>query len=138
MEVRGKAEKIYKNTRKLIISCCDHDGYPYTKVVLPTCLRDSIETIYIATNTSSKFVENIKINSKANVYFYDGIFYKGCMLKGNMSICDDMSLKKKLWSNAYKGAYPLGVPEDPDYCVLIFKALSGRYYSMYKTYDFEV
>ena len=60
------------------------------------------------------------------------------MLKGNMEIVSDMETKSKYWQNKFKDAYPKKSYTDPDFCVLKFVPVCGRFYSWYKVYDFEV
>ena len=106
---------------------------------MPGKHRLSLKEIYFCTNTSSKFAHEIGQNSKTSIYFYSKLFiWKGCMLKGNMEIVSDMETKSKYWQNKFKGAYPEKAYTDPDFCLLRFVPISGRFYSWYKINDFEV
>jgi len=139
MTVYEKAEKLYKNVGIFIISCVASDGYPLIKAVVPGKHRFSLKEIYFCTNTSSKFAHEIGQNSKASVYFYSKLLiWKGCMLKGNMEIVSDMEIKSKYWQNKFKDAYPEKSYTDPDFCLLRFVPISGRFYSWYKIDDFEI
>ena len=134
-----KAEKLHKKVGAFIISCVGGDGYPFTKAVAPGKHRLSLKEIYFCTNTSSKFAREIDQNSKANVSFYSKLLiWKGCMLKGNMEIVSDMETKSKYWINKFKNAYPEKSYSDPDFCLLRFVPISGRFYSWYKVEDFEI
>ena len=55
-----------------------------------------------------------------------------------MEIVSDMELKKKYWQNLYKDAYPEKSYTDPDFCVLKFSTISGRFYSNFTIEDFVV
>ena len=140
MEIRNQAQKLFKKVRKFILCSIDQEGFPKAKAVLPPKIRDNLDKIYFVTNTNSNYVRDITRNNKASVYFFNPILYKGCLLKGEMSVCNDIDIKAKLWKNSYKCAYP--EPEktfnDPDFCVLEFRATKGRYYSMLKTTDFDI
>ena len=139
MTVYEKAEKLYKNVGTFIISCVAVDGYPLIKAVIPGKHRFSIKEIYFCTNTSSKFAYEIGQNSKASVYFYSKLLiWKGCMLKGNMEIVSDMEIKSKYWQKKFKDAYPEKSYTDPDFCLLKFVPICGRYYSWYKIDDFKI
>lgn len=59
------------------------------------------------------------------------------MLRGNMEVLTDAESKEKLWCDGDTEYYPGGVT-DPDYCVLKFTAISGRYYSNYKSEEFTI
>lgn len=136
---REKAENLYKKVNTFILTCVGADGYPLTKAVSPGKYRESLNELYFCTNTSSKFVAGIKKSSKASVYFYSRrLIWKGCLLKGDMEIVTDMSIKEKYWQSKFKNAYPQKSFTDPDFCVLKFVSKSGRYYSLFKPEDFEI
>ena len=59
------------------------------------------------------------------------------MLKGTMEVLEDSDSKELIWREGDTMYYPGGVT-DPDYCVLRFTAEKGRYYSSFKSEDFEV
>lgn len=59
------------------------------------------------------------------------------MLTGTMEVLEDSESKETIWQEGDTMYYPLGVI-DPDYCVLRFTAESGRYYSNFKSENFEI
>jgi len=59
------------------------------------------------------------------------------MLKGTMEILEDAASKEMIWRKGDTMYYPLGVT-DPDYCVLKFTAIGGRYYSSFHSEDFGI
>ena len=128
---------IIDNVNVSIISSVDKDGFPNTKAMLAPRKRDGIKIIYFTTNTSSMRVKQYITNSKACVYFFDKRFFRGVMLKGAMKVLKDKKSKQMIWQDGDQMYYPLGVT-DPDYCVLKFTSKSGRYYSNFKSEDFEV
>jgi len=139
MTAYEKSEKLYKNVGTFIISCVSSEGYPLIKAVVPGKYRFSLKEIYFCTNTSSKFAREISQNSKAGVYFFSKLLiWKGCMLTGNMEIVSDMEIKSKYWQKKFKTAYPEKSYTDPDFCVLRFIPVCGRYYSWYKIDDFKI
>jgi len=140
MTPREKAERLYKKVNTFILSCVGSDGYPLTKAVVPGKHRESLREIYFCTNTSSKFVVEINKNPKSSVYFYNRklVWWKGCLLKGDMEIVTNMGIKEKYWQNIFKNAYPQKSFVDPDFCVLRFTPTSGRFYADFKLEDFEV
>ncbi|SHK33360.1 pyridoxamine 5'-phosphate oxidase family protein [Desulforamulus aeronauticus] len=119
------------------ISSIDREGFPNTKAMLPPRKREGIKQIYFTTNTSSMRVLQYQENPKASVYFCDKRFFRGVMLKGTMEVLEDPATREMIWREGDTMYYPLGVT-DPDYCVLRFTALSGRYYSNFKSEDFIV
>ena len=82
-------------------------------------------------------VSQYRENPKASIYFYDKRFFRGVMLKGTMEVLEDADAKEMIWHDGDTMYYPGGL-NDPDYCVLKFTAQSGRYYSNFKSEDFEV
>ena len=120
-----------------MISSVDENGFPNTKAMLPPRKREGIKHIFFTTNTSSMRVKQYIDNPKACVYFFDKRFFKGVMLRGVMEVLKDSASKKMIWKDGDEMYYPRGVT-DPDYCVLKFTAQNGRYYSNFKSENFEV
>ena len=120
-----------------IISSVDEDGFPNSKAMLPPRKREGIKHIFFTTNTSSMRVRQYLNNPKACVYFFDKRFYKGVMLRGTMEVLQDRASKEMIWKAGDEMYYSKGVT-DPDYCVLKFTAQNGRYYSNFKSENFEV
>ena len=120
-----------------IISSVDEAGFPNTKAMLAPRKREGIKHIYFTTNTSSMRVKQYAGNPKACVYFFDKRFFRGVMLKGTMKVLRDSRSKKMIWKTGDEIYYPKGVT-DPDYCVLKFTSRNGRYYSNFKSVNFEV
>lgn len=140
MTTRDKAERLHRKVNTFFLSCVGSDGYPLTKAVVPGKHRESLSEVYFCTNTSSKFAAAISKNPKSSVYFYSRkiLWFKGCFLKGDMEIVDDMGIKERYWQSLYKNAYPQKSFTDPDFCVLRFVPASGRFYGDFKIADFEI
>jgi len=119
------------------IGSVDTDGFPNMKAMLPPRKREGIKTFWFTTNTSSMRVAQYRRNPNACIYFMDKRFFRGVMLKGTMEVLEDAAAKEMIWRDSDNMYYPGGVT-DPDYCVLKFTAQSGRYYSNFKSEDFEV
>ena len=119
------------------IASVDNDGFPNMKAMLSPRKRNGIREFWFSTNTSSMRVAQYRENPKASVYFYDKRFFRGVMLKGTMEVLEDTETKEEIWESGDTMYYPKGVT-DPDYCVLKFTAHDGRYYSNFKSDDFEV
>ena len=120
-----------------IISSVDKAGFPNSKAMLPPRKREGIKQLFFTTNTSSMRVKQYTANPKACVYFFDKRFFRGVMLRGAMAVLQDKASKKMIWRDGDEMYYPKGVT-DPDYCVLKFTAQNGRYYSNFKSENFEV
>lgn len=119
------------------ISCVDNEGYPITKAMLKPRERNGIKVLWFSTNTSSNKVQFFKNNPKASVYFVDKRFFRGVSLVGTVEVLETPEAKERLWQEGDTLYYKNGVT-DSDYCVLKFTAVKGRYYSNFKSEDFEI
>lgn len=119
------------------ISYIDDDGFPVTKAMLKPRERNGIREIWFSTNTSSNKVKRFKENGKASVYFIDRRFFRGVSLIGTVEVLETTEAKERIWRSGDRMYYKKGVA-DPDYCVLKFTAVKGRYYSNFKSEDFEI
>ncbi len=119
------------------ISSVDADGFPNTKAMLPPRKREGIREFWFTSNTSSMRAAQYRENPKACIYFCDRRFFRGVMLKGTMEVLEDAVSKELIWLEGDTQYYAQGVG-DPDYCVLKFTAVSGRYYSNFHSEDFSI
>lgn len=119
------------------VGSIDANGFPNMKAMLQPRRREGIRTFYFTTNTSSMRVVQYRNNHRACIYFYDKRFFRGVMLIGTMEVLTDSASRELIWQEGDTMYYPGGVT-DPDYCVLRFTAVSGRYYSNFKSEDFKV
>ena len=119
------------------IAYVDGEGYPITKAMLKPREREGIKTIWFSTNTSSNKVKCFRENSRASVYFVDKRFFRGVSLLGTVEVLETAEAKERIWREGDTMFYKEGVT-DPDYCVLKFTASRGRYYSNFKSVDFEL
>ena len=129
--------KIIDKASTSFIAYVDDEGFPITKAMLKPRERKGIKEILFSTNTSSNKVKCFKENNKASVYFVDKRFFRGISLVGTVEVIETPELKEKIWQEGDEMYYKEGVT-DPDYCVLRFTAFKGRYYSNFKSEDFEI
>jgi len=119
------------------ISSVDETGYPNTKAMLAPVKREGIKTFYWHTNSPSMRIKQYRNNPKACVYFYDKRFFRGVMLKGTMEVVDDKDIKAEIWKDEFSMYYQGGA-DDGDFIILRFTAENGRYYSNFKSEDFDI
>lgn len=129
--------KIIDKAGTSFISYVDNDRFPITKAMLKPRERNGIKEIWFSTNTSSNKVKCFKGNNKASVYFVDKRFFRGVSLVGTVEVLETFEAKERIWQEGDEMYYKEGVT-DPDYCVLKFTAIKGRYYSNFKSEDFEI
>jgi general stress protein 26 len=122
--------------KKIAFAGSEASGRPYIKAMLVS-RREGGSVFYFDSNNGSARAAQWSKNPNACVYFYGRPIYRGVMLSGKMEIINDIETKKQYWKRTMKSIYKGGVT-DPDYCILKFTADSGRYYSMFKSEDFEI
>ena len=115
----------------------DEEGFPITKAMLSPREREGIQVFWFSTNTSSNKVKFLKKNPRASIYFVDKRFFRGVNLIGTMEVLETAEAKERIWQAGDTQYYHEGVT-DPDYCVLKFTAKKGRYYSNFKSEDFDI
>ena len=135
----GKIARFIRKQNVALICSVDEEGYPNAKAMLKPRKTDGLREFYFSTNTSSMRVRQYLRNPNACVYFcHKGLVrYTGVMLKGKMEVLTDQRTKDMIWRRGDRLFYKNGVT-DPDYCVLRFSAVSGRYYRDLKTESFAV
>ena len=119
------------------VSYVDEDGYPITKAMLKPRKRNGIKEIWFSTNTSSDKVRYFRKNNKASIYFIDKRYFRGLSLIGTIEVLETTEAKEMIWQTGDEMFYKEGV-SDPDYCVLKFTAHKGRYYSNFKSENFDI
>ncbi|MCM1117998.1 MAG: pyridoxamine 5'-phosphate oxidase family protein [bacterium] len=129
--------KMIDKAGNAFLSYIDADGFPVTKAMLRPRERNGIRELWFSTNTSSNKVKCFRANSKASVYFVDRRFFRGVSLVGTVEVLETPEAKERIWERGDTMYYKEGVT-DPDYCVLKFTAVKGRYYSNFKSEDFEI
>lgn len=132
-------ERFIDKQNVAFISSIDEEGFPNTKAMLRPRKRSGLKEFYFSTNTSSMRVKQFINESKACIYFYHKglVKYEGVMLTGKMEVLTDQGSKNMIWKKGDTMFYKKGVT-DPDYCVLKFTAIKGRYYCDLKTESFDI
>ena len=129
--------KMIDHASTSFIAYIDEEGYPITKAMLKPRKRNGVREIWFSTNTSSNKVKCFRKNNKASIYFIDKRFFRGISLVGTVEILEIPEAKEEIWQEDDQMYYKQGVT-DPDYCVLKFTAIRGRYYSNFQSEDFTI
>lgn len=129
--------KIVDKSSTVFISYVDNEGFPITKAMLKPRERQGISTFWFSTNTSSNKVKFFRENPKASIYFVDKRFFRGVSLIGTVEVLETVEAKERIWQRGDTMYYKGGVT-DPDYCILKFTAVRGRYYSNFHSEDFNL
>lgn len=133
--MKSEIIQLIDNATNTIISSIDENGFPNIKAMLPFRKRLELKRFYLTTNTSSMRVKHYSNDSKASLYFYNSMTYKGVMFLGHMKVLHDLKSKEMIWHKGDEIYYPKGVNDD-DYCVLEFNSEKYRYYHNFKSVDF--
>ncbi len=138
MKMKEQIFEFIKKQKVSFISSVDNEGFPNMKAMLMPRKIDG-NCFYFTTNTSSMRVNQFRSNEKSSIYFFNkGRFrYEGVMLIGTMKVLEEPWIKQEIWQTGDTIFYKKGVT-DPDYCVLQFTALKGRYYCGLKTESFSL
>lgn len=129
--------KLIDKSNTAFISYVDKEGFPVTKAMLKPRERQGIKVFWFSTNTSSNKVKFFRENPKASIYFVDRRFFRGVSLIGIVEVLETSEAKERIWKKGDTLYYKGGVT-DPDYCVLKFTSIKGRYYSNFHSEDFEI
>ena len=138
MKTREQIIEFINRQKVAFAASVDEDGFPNMKAMnAPRKIEDN--SFYFSTNTSSMRVQQFLNNPKASIYFNSkGRFkYEGVMLVGTMEVLQDEEIKREIWQVGDTMYYKKGVT-DPDYCVLKFTAVKGRYYSAFQSENFAL
>ncbi len=138
MKTREYMMEFIKKRKVSFVASVDEAGFPNIKAMfVPRRMEGN--SFYFSTNTSAMRSQQFIKNPKASIYFYSkGRFkYEGVMLTGTMEVLQDDETKKEIWRTGDTVFYKQGVT-DPDYCVLKFTAIKGRYYCDLKTESFDM
>lgn len=136
-DVKKAVEALIDKQEAAFIGSIDKEGFPNIKAMLPPRKREGIKHFWLTTNTSSMRVAQYLKDNHACMYFCDTKLFQGAMLRGVMEVLTDSASKEMIWREGDTMHYPEGVT-DPDYCVLKFTAISGRYYCEFHSEEFAV
>lgn len=136
-ELQQRAVGLIDAQQTSFVGSVDGDGFPNMKAMLAPRRREGLRTFYFTSNTGSMRAAQYRENPKACVYFCDERRFEGAMLVGEMEVLTDAASRCLIWREGDTEYYPLGVA-DPDYCVLRFTALKGRYYREFHSENFEI
>ena len=138
MKTREQLIEFIQKQKTSFVGSVDEEGFTNMKAMF-TPRRIEGDCFYFSTNTSSMRTRQFIKNPKASIYFYNrGRFkYEGIMLTGTMEVLQDDGIKREIWCTGDTMYYRQGVT-DPDYCVLKFTAIKGRYYSALKSESFNM
>lgn len=109
------------------IAAVAEDGFPTIKAVFARKGGEGLKTLWFSTNLSARRTQLFVKNPKACVYFCDPIKFLALSVEGTMRVRTDREARERVWEAGDEQYYPEGI-DDPDYCVLEFSPVGGRFY----------
>ena len=131
-----------------ILSTLDAQGAPDTRALFNLRrMRASIFTsgaaalplafaTWIATNTSSRKVRELRADARGSLYYFDPETFEGLTLQGAFEEILDREVRSSIWVDTWSMYYPGGV-DGGDFSVFRFKPLHARYYHGLSVLEFD-
>ena len=150
IEAKKQSLRLMEEADDVIFSTIGEDGYPQTRVMFNLRCKSKFPEFtgffaaqkkeflyYLATNTSSSKINELKKNSKATVFFANSADFHSLMLTGNVEMVDDPAIKQSLWKDGWEMYYPKGV-NDPDFSVIVFEPVYGKGWYHDSAFNFKL
>ena len=146
-EAKRVSLELLASTEAAYVTTIDEEDLPQTRVMFNLRYKEQFPSlmeifeghdedllVYLATNTSSAKIDQIKANPAGCVFYCNFKEFHSLMLAGKFEIVDNPEIKKELWQDGWEIYYPTG-PDDPDYTVLRLFPLKAK--GWYKEQAFE-
>ncbi len=134
-KILASALHLVGRAESCILSSLASDGYPAMRAMLAPRERTGMKSLIFTTNASSLHVNELQIDPRGCVYFYDPKLFQGLLLRGTVEISDAKEMRERIWRDGDEVYYPLGIT-DPDYTTMTFTATHGRWYENFIKVDF--
>ena len=122
-ETKDRIQKAFEKIPFVSFGTFGANGWPNVRVLL-VAERDSVETIWFATETTSSKIAELKENPKAIIYGYDPEPMLEFRLFGKVEMLTDSASRRKIWKDEYIEYFPDGI-DSPNMVVLRFDTESG-------------
>lgn len=146
-EIITKALALTWGSEFVYLSTVD-DGYPETRILF-NLLKHREEALssgkakvskdfatYIATNTSSKKVAQMRNDDRVCLYYSNTTKYEGCMIRGRVREVTDKEIRAAVWTPKWDMYYYGGI-DGGDFSLFEFLPEKGRYYHGLKVTCFD-
>lgn len=91
---------------------------------------------WIATNTSSRKVRELRADARGSLYYYDPSTFEGLTLQGSFEEIHDRAIRSSIWVDTWSMFYPGGL-DGGDFSVFRFQPLHARYYHGLSVLEFD-
>lgn len=140
---------LVKRSEFVVLSTLDEiDGFPDSRLVFnlrkarPSAFAQGASKLpdgfwtWIATNTSSRKVRELRADPRGCLYFADTANFEGLTVQGAFEEVLDQEVRASIWVPAWEMFYPGGL-DGGDFSVFRFRPLKARYYHGLKVSDFD-
>lgn len=126
----------------------DRSGFPDSRLIFnlrkarPQSFRQGASALpdgfatWIATNTSSRKVRELRADQRGCLYYADTATFEGLTLQGQFEEILDRDIRAGIWADAWNMFYPGGI-DGGDFCVFRFQPLQARYYHGLHVSEFD-
>jgi general stress protein 26 len=128
-EFRDEMLELANKTVHIYMGTLSPTGDPRIEVVIRD-RQEGLCTFRFATFTHQ--YPAFSPDNRACLYFSDDMKFETLRLDGNYTISREETLRHGMWADYMNGIWKLGA-DDPDYCVLEFRA-TGGYFRKYATH----
>ena len=101
-----------------VMSVIDEEGYPAASMITAS-RADGFNWISFCTGTGWNKPNRIEKNPRTSIYLLDEDSFTGISLIGCTDVITDYEMKKQMWYDELGDSF--AGPEDPNWCVLLFK-----------------
>lgn len=124
-ETKDRIQKAFEKIPFVSFGTFGANGWPNVRALM-VVVKDGVETIWFATDTTSSKIAELKANPKAILYGYDVESMMEFRLFGKVEMLTDSVSRQKIWSDEMIQHFPGGI-DSPDMVVLRFDTESGFY-----------
>jgi general stress protein 26 len=124
------AMSVINTNNNALLGTISEDEYPNIKALIKM-KSEGIKTFYFITNPISTKVQQIKVNNKSCVYFFDPMLYIGILLEGKAKIVNEVEL------NLDDVPRPDGLAHN-QHCGIVFLTEKVTVYCDFEKFTFEL
>lgn len=131
-----------------VLSTLDNTGAPDARIIFnlrkarapafaagAAALPAGFET-WIATNTSSRKVRELRNDPRGSLYYFDTTNFEGLTLQGTFEEIMDHEIRAAIWVDGWNMFYPGGL-DGGDFSVFRFRPSGARYYHGLSVTEFD-
>jgi general stress protein 26 len=129
-EIRRACLDVMAVSPAVVVTTIDDDGSPSTRAMFNLRRRSQFPKlvplfephaasllVYLATNTSSDKVRQLRRDPRVSLYYCIPETFHGVMLGGSVVFEEGREVRRSIWQKGWELYYPAGV-DDPDFTVL--------------------